>query len=104
MIKIDRYKNNIVNIYSTTGKYIKKQETGEIFTTVYDLHNKNNYEELSQDIPVILSKYDETIRLFNVRAAAKTLETDAETVIAAFNKNENINGYSIIFVDYGEEE
>ena len=104
MIKIDKFKNNIVNIYSTTGKYIKKRETGEIFTTVYDLHNKNNYEELVQDIPVILSKDDEEIKLFNVRAAAKILETDYEMVIAAFNKNEKINGYSIMFVDYGEEE
>ena len=104
MIKIDKYKNNIVNIYSTTGKYIKKRETGEIFTTVYDLHNKNNYEELAQDIPVVLYKDDEEIKLFNVRAAAKILETDAEMVIAAFNKNEKINGYSIMFVDYVEEE
>ena len=104
MIKIDRYKNNIVNIYSTTGKYIKKRETGEIFTTVYDLHNKINHEELAQDIPVVLYKDDEEIRLFNVRAAAKILETDVEMVIAAFNKNEKINGYSIIFVDYEEEE
>ena len=104
MIKIDKFKNNIVNIYSTTGKYIKKRETGEIFTTVFDLHNKNNYEELAQDIPVVLYKDDEEIRLFNVRAAAKILETDAEMIIAAFNKNEKINGYSIMFVDYWEEE
>lgn len=104
MIKIDKFKNNIVNIYSTTGKYIKKQETGEIFTSVYDIHNKNSYEELAQDIPVVLYNEDEFVRLFNVREAAKTLETDANTVIAAFNRNEKINGYSIIFVDYEEEE